>query len=60
MPDLDLLLHTGDLSYADSSHRAGIVSGVSRNLSCRACPRSSFRGRDVTLNGAESTAYRTQ
>ena len=42
MPDLDLLLHTGDLSYADGFPPRWDSSGVSRNL-CVA--RARARGR---------------
>ena len=44
MPDLDLLLHTGDLSYADGDPPRWDSFGRRAEPSCRACPRSSFRG----------------
>ena len=61
MPDLDLLLHTGDLSYADGfPPRWDSFGRLAEPLMSRVPALVVPGNHDVTLNGAESTAYRTR
>ena len=61
MPDLDLLLHTGDLSYADGfPPRWDSFGRLAEPLHVARARARRSGNHDVTLNGAESTACRTR
>lgn len=60
-PRVDLVLHTGDLSYADGHPpRWDAFGRLSEALFSRTPVLATPGNHDVTLNGLESTAYRTR
>lgn len=61
MTDLDVLLHTGDLSYADGfPPRWDSFGRLAEPLMSKLPTLSTPGNHDVTLNGLESTAYHTR
>ena len=61
MDDLDVLLHTGDLSYADGfPPRWDSFGRLAEPLMSRLPTLTVPGNHDVTLNGLESMAYRTR
>ena len=60
-PRVDLVLHTGDLSYADGHPpRWDAFGRLSEALFSRTPVLATPGNHDVTLNGLESTAYRVR